>query len=231
MPGLKPSVALTGLLAVGACAVAPPTGPNVLVLPPEGKDLAQFQREDGACRSYAQQQIGYGSPQQAAAQSAVGSAAVGTALGATAGALLGAAGGNAGAGAAIGAGGGLLAGSAGGAGTARAPAGSLQQRYDAGYLQCMTASGNKVPTTTAGTPHLYQPYSYYGSYGAPAYYGYPGYYPGYYGPYLGGPAVSLGFFGGWGHRHYNWGGWHHGGWGGWRGGWHGGGWHGGGRRR
>ena len=218
MLGLKSSAVLASLLAVGACTVAPPTGPNVWLVPAEGKALGQFQREDGACRSYAQQQIGSGSPQQAANQSAVGSAAVGTALGATAGALLGAAGGNAGAGAAIGAGGGLLAGSAVGTGTARASAGSLQQRYDAAYLQCMIASGNKVPTTAAGTPYLYQPYTTY--YGAPAYYGYPGYYGAY--PYLGGPAVSLGFFGGWGRHH--WGGWHHGG------GWRGGGWHGGGRR-
>ena len=65
------------------------------------------------------------------------------------------------------------------------------------------------------------PYSYYGvpaySYGAPAYSGYygaptyaygapvyPGY-PSYYGPYLGGPAVTLGFFGGsWGRRYGHW---------------------------
>ena len=118
MLGIKPITVLASLLATGACAVAPPTGPNVLVVPSEGKDLAQFRREDGACRSYAQQQIGQGSPQQVANQSAVGSAAIGTALGATTGALLGAAGGNAGAGAAIGAGGGLLVGSAAGAGTA-----------------------------------------------------------------------------------------------------------------
>jgi hypothetical protein len=79
-----------------------------------------------------------------------------------------------------------------GTSTARASAGSLQQRYDAAYLQCMIASGNKVPTTAAGTPYLYQPYTTY--YGASAYYGYPGYYGPY--SYLGGPAVSLGFFGG-----------------------------------
>src|SRR4051794_12545063 len=107
MSRLTLSVAAVAVpLALGACTVAPPTGPNVWVMPGAGKDLARFQQEDGACRGHAQQQIGYGSPQQAANQSAVGSAAVGTALGATAGALLGAAGGNAGAGAAVGAGGG-----------------------------------------------------------------------------------------------------------------------------
>jgi hypothetical protein len=197
MPSLRPFAALAGALALGACTVAPPTGPSVLVLPPEGKNLAQCQREDAACRGSAQQQIGYGSPQQAANQSAVGSAAVGTALGTAAGALLGAAGGNAGAGAAIGAGGGLLAGSAVGAGNAQASAGSLQQRYDATYLQCMAASGNRASTSIAGTPYLYGPSTYYGT---PSYWGAPSYY----GPYWGAPAVSLGFFGGgWGHRHHH----------------------------
>jgi OmpA family protein len=196
-PGLRSAAALIGSLAAAACAVAPPTGPNVWVLPGEGKDLARFGREDGACRQYALGQIGHGSPQQAANQSAVGSAAVGTALGAAAGALLGAAGGNAGAGAAIGAGGGLLAGSAVGAGTARSSAVGLQRRYDAAYVQCMTASGNRVPLTAAGAPYLYGPYAYYPY----AYYAPPPYY--YDGPYLGGPAVTLGFFGGFGHR---WGG-------------------------
>jgi hypothetical protein len=52
----------------------------VLALPPPGKDLAQVQRDDTTCRAYAQQQI-YGSPQQAAKQSAAGSAAIGTAVG------------------------------------------------------------------------------------------------------------------------------------------------------
>lgn len=203
MPGLRSYAALAGGLALGACTVAPPTGPNVWMVPPEGKNLAQFQGEDAACRGSAQQQIGGGSPQQAANQSAVGSAAVGTALGAGAGALLGAAGGNPGAGAAIGAGGGLMAGSAVGAGNAQASAGSLQQRYDAAYVQCMTASGNKLPTTAAGTPYLYAPNTYYG---APSYWGAPSYY----GPYWGGPAVSFGFFGGgWGHRHHHFGGHRH----------------------
>jgi hypothetical protein len=64
---------LLGILALKACAVAPPSGPAVVALPPEGKDLARFQQEDTGCRGYAQQQIGYGSPQQAASQNAVGS--------------------------------------------------------------------------------------------------------------------------------------------------------------
>ncbi|SDE28744.1 glycine zipper family protein [Belnapia rosea] len=200
MPRFRSTAALAGALALGACTVAPPTGPTALMFPPQGKDLTQFHQEDASCRGYAQQQIGGGSPQQAANQSAVGSAALGTALGAGAGALLGAAGGNPGAGAAIGAGGGLLAGSAVGAGNAQASAGSLQQRYDTAYVQCMAASGNRQPNYAAVTSYTYAPGTYYDPYGAPTYWGAP-YYG--YGPYVGGPAVSFGFFGGgFGRRHF-----------------------------
>src|ERR1700733_6385779 len=126
---------LLGTLVLGACAVAPPTGPTVLVLPPAGKDLAQFQADDGTCRGYAVQQIGYGAPQQAANQSAIGSAALGTAVGAAAGAAVGAAAGSPGAGAAVGAASGLVAGSAVGAGNASASAAELQQHYNVSYTQ------------------------------------------------------------------------------------------------
>jgi Glycine-zipper domain len=139
----------------------------------------------------------------------VGSAAAGTVLGTAAGALLGAAGGNAGAGAAIGAGGDLLAGSVVGTGTAQASAGSLQDRYDAAYLQCMTASGNRVPMTVAGTPYRYASSTYWG---APSYWAPPPYYgPSWVtAPTWGGPTLSFGFFGdGWRHRHHHFGHHHH----------------------
>jgi hypothetical protein len=48
---------LLGLGILSACTVLP-TGPNVLVLPAVGKPLDVFQAEEGACRSYAQQQLG-----------------------------------------------------------------------------------------------------------------------------------------------------------------------------
>jgi hypothetical protein len=172
-----PALAGALALAVGACTVAPPTGPSVAALPPTGKDFARFRQEDLACRQHAQQDIGYGSPQQAANRSAVGSAALATALGAVVGGLFGSVTGDFGAGAAIGAGGGLLAGSAVGAGTAQTSAAALQRRYDMIYVQCMHASGNQVPTW-GGYP--YGPY---------AYPGYPGYYQG---SYVGGPGVSFG---------------------------------------
>jgi hypothetical protein len=174
---------LLGTLAFGGCAVAPPAGPTVLALPPAGKDLAQFQRDDATCRGYAQQQIGYGSPQQAANQSAVGSAVAGTAVGAAAGAAIGAAAGNPGAGAAIGAGAGLLTGSAVGAGNASATAVGLQRRYDVAYAQCMAANGDQPQALAAAWPYGYGPY------------GYPYLYPAYY-DYWFGPALGLNFFGG-----------------------------------
>lgn len=75
------------------------TGAAVLALPPEWKNLAQFQQEDTARRGYAQQQSGYGAAQQTANHNAVGSAATGTVLGAAAGVAIGATAGAAGVGA------------------------------------------------------------------------------------------------------------------------------------
>jgi hypothetical protein len=126
-----------------------------MVLPAKGKSFADFQVDDAVCRQFASQQIGYGAPAQAANNSAVSSAVVGTALGAAAGALLGAAAGNAGLGAAAGAGGGLLFGSAAGVDAAHVSRGGLQHRYDIGYVQCMSAKGESVPTVGMARPYGY----------------------------------------------------------------------------
>jgi hypothetical protein len=180
-----PAVALLGILSLSACAVAPPTGPDVMVMPAQGKSFAEFQQDDTSCRQYASLQIGNGSPAQAATDSAVSSAAVGTLIGAAAGAALGAAAGNPGLGAAAGAGGGLLFGGAAGSNAARASGASLQQRYDASYVQCMAAKGESVPTMPASVAAAdpYGPYRY-------TYPAYPGYY--YYPP----PVVGSVFVGG-----------------------------------
>ncbi len=45
------------LFALSGC-VSVPTGPSVMVLPPEGKSFAQFQTEDATCRQWAGQQVG-----------------------------------------------------------------------------------------------------------------------------------------------------------------------------
>src|SRR5262249_48364358 len=126
-------------LALGACAVMP-SGPSVMVLPGTGKSFDQFRADDGNCRQYAFGQVGGVSSAQAANASAVGSTVVGTALGAAAGAAFGG-----GEGAAVGAGVGLLTGAAVGAGNAQYSGYGTQRQYDAAYLQCMYASGHRVP--------------------------------------------------------------------------------------
>ena len=177
------SVGLAGLLAFGACAVPPPTGPTVAVMPGQGKSFQQFQEDDYNCRNFAQSRIGI-TPSQAATNSAVGSAAVGTLGGAAIGALAGAAAGNAGLGAAAGAGAGLLLGSAAGAGASQQSYAWAQHDYDVAYVQCMVSNGNQVPQAAAapGYPggyypppgYAYRPYPYAYPYPAPYY---PGYYP------------------------------------------------------
>jgi hypothetical protein len=191
------AVGLVSVLALSACAVAPPSGPSVMALPAAGKSFDAFQQDDYTCRGYATQQTGGASASQAATNSAVGSAVVGTALGAGVGAALGSVGGAMGAGAAIGGATGLLAGSAIGANNAQAVGGNIQARYDTAYTQCMYSKGDTVQSAPSG-------YSggYYGGY--PGYY--PGYYPGaYYGPGYYGPAVVVGGgFGFGGFRHGRW---------------------------
>jgi hypothetical protein len=227
-------IAIPGAILAGlaACTVAPPAGPSVLVLPGKAKDFAAFQQDDFACRQYASGTVGGQTPAAAANASVAGSAAVGTLIGAGAGAALGAAAGNPALGAAAGAGAGLLGGTAVGAGNAGLSAGAAQQRYDIGYVQCMSARGNQTPTEVPALA-AYEPASpvlygdtYYGGYGgwyAPALYG--GGWGWGWGPGFGWWGPGLGWYGGWG------GGWGYRGWGyrggyGYRGGigWHGGGW-------
>ena len=79
-------------------------------------------------------------PNEAAADAAVGSAVVGTVLGAAVGGILGG-----GEGARVGAGLGLFTGGAVGAGNAQAASYTSQQRLDSSYYQCMYSQGHKVP--------------------------------------------------------------------------------------
>jgi len=163
------------VLVLSGCTVLP-TGPSVMALPGTGKNFDQFRADDASCRQYAYVQVGGVTADQASTNSAVASAVVGTALGAAAGAAFGG-----GEGAAIGAGAGLLTGSAIGYNNAAYSGYGSQQRYDAAYIQCMYASGNKVPVyghmATQMAPHAGT--AYYrpapppppppGYYGAPAY--------------------------------------------------------------
>jgi outer membrane lipoprotein SlyB len=183
MSRFTPSIALLGTLALGACTVAPPSGPSSMALPGKDKTFEAFQQDDASCRQYATVQTGGATPADAANQSMLGSAAIGTAVGAAAGAALGAAAGNPGLGAAAGAGAGLLTGTAVGSNNAAASGASVQRRYDMAYNQCMYGHGNSVPTQPAAVaayPAYPPPYGY----PYPAYYPYPYYgyaYPGYVG--------------------------------------------------
>lgn len=134
--------AVAAALLLAACATPPPSGPGILVLPGTGKSFDQFRFDDQECRMFAHSQVGGKTTEQAANENAVKNAVVGTAIGAAAGGLIGGH-----QGAAVGAGVGLAGGSLAGAGTSQAAAGSLQQRYDFAFTQCMYAKGHKVPVS------------------------------------------------------------------------------------
>ncbi|CAG2146651.1 YMGG-like glycine zipper-containing protein [Cupriavidus numazuensis] len=158
-PASRPLIAAlaSATVTLGACAVMP-SGPSMTVLPGTGKSFDQFRADDGNCRQYAFGQVGGVSSAQAANASAVGSTVVGTALGAAAGAAFGG-----GEGAAVGAGVGLLTGAAFGASNAQYSGYGTQRQYDAAYIQCMYASGHRVPvygnmaTVARPAPSYYYP--------------------------------------------------------------------------
>src|SRR5687767_10894733 len=139
---MKYLAAGAAVLLLAGCATPPPSGPGILVLPGTGKSFDQFRFDDQECRGFAHAQVGGKTTEQAATDNAVKSAVVGTAIGAAAGGLIGGH-----QGAAVGAGVGLAGGALAGTGTSQHTAGSLQQRYDHAFTQCMYAKGHKVPVS------------------------------------------------------------------------------------
>lgn len=137
---MKRIASALGALLLSACATPPPSGPGILVLPGTGKSFDQFRFDDHECRGFAHAQVGGRTAEQAAVDSAARSAVLGTVVGAAAGGLIGGS-----EGAAVGAGVGLAGGSLVGADRSYAASGSLQQRYDHAFTQCMYAKGHKVP--------------------------------------------------------------------------------------
>ncbi|MDR2507556.1 MAG: hypothetical protein LBD67_06110 [Candidatus Accumulibacter sp.] len=127
------AVILPALVLAGCASV--PTGPRVMVLPGTGRSFTEFQASDAMCRQYASRVIG-----QTVNDPAIREAVVGTVVGAVAGAAIG---GSHGAG--VGAGTGLIVGSSSGAETSRLSGYEAQYRYDEAYVQCMYASGHRVP--------------------------------------------------------------------------------------
>lgn len=135
-------LALVAGLTLASCVYIPP-GPNIVAMPGRGKSFDAFEYDDLHCRDFAASRVD--ADYRAANDTVVANAAVGTVVGAAAGAALGAAAGDPATGAAVGAGVGLLGGSAVGASDADRRRWSAQQRYDAAYVDCMYAKGNRVP--------------------------------------------------------------------------------------
>ncbi len=130
---------LAALLLLGGCMTIP-IGPSVTVMPGSGKNFDQFRGDDAQCNQFALGQAGGATANQTAVDSGVTSAIAGATVGALAGAAMGGH-----SGAAVGAGVGLLAGSAAGTGASQASGYASQRRYDNAYVQCMYASGHRVP--------------------------------------------------------------------------------------
>jgi YmgG-like glycine-zipper protein len=139
---MKTLAAIAAALLLAGCATPPPAGPGILVLPGTGKNFDQFRFDDQECRGFAHAQVGGRTAEQAANDSAARSAVVGTVIGAAAGGLIGGT-----EGAAVGAGLGLAGGALVGSDTSRYAGGSVQQRYDYAFTQCMYAKGHRVPVS------------------------------------------------------------------------------------
>ena len=135
---------VAGGLALLAGCVAVPLGPTVAVVPGPGKSPQQYSADAGNCQQSAQAAIS--GPAQNAQGNAATTTAGGAILGAAVGALFGAATGNAGAGAAWGAGTGAMIGGASAGGAGAASSYSLQNQYNAIYVQCMGQLGNAQPS-------------------------------------------------------------------------------------
>lgn len=146
--------------AVSGCAVAVPTAPGVMVMPPPNKPLASFQSEDAYCRRAAYDRAGASQGAQSAAQNATTTAVLGTATGAAAGALIGSVGAHLGAGGLVGAAYGLVVGGAMAVRQAEASSRRLQYGFDTVYVQCMYSYGNSAPTPPLPVAH-YAPTPWY----------------------------------------------------------------------
>lgn len=140
---------LMAVIALAGCATRP-TGPTVAVMPGPGKSFEAFQTDDIVCRNFASQQIA--GEENTANNRQFGTAVLGTVLGAGLGAAIGG-----GQGAAVGAGAGAIGGTAVGGSNAGVAQGSLQQRFNIAYQQCMAAKGNRLPSP--GFVTYYSPYA------------------------------------------------------------------------
>jgi hypothetical protein len=132
------------LIGLSACATAP-MSPSLVTLPGTGRSFDQFRADDYNCRLYGEVQIGLRSAQSAAAAAMTVGINPGTPGTINSAAFVG-------------------GGQGGAVGQAVTPPGVIpssnlpagtsyaaQQRYDNAYIQCMYASGNRVPVYDSGT--------------------------------------------------------------------------------
>jgi outer membrane lipoprotein SlyB len=166
VPGLA---ALFAMLALEACVGPPPDAPSVIAMPSKGKTFEAFQADDAACKQFAATQLPSDAQANAANQAAIENAILGGVLATAEGAAIGGAIGNPAVGAAVGAAAGVFAGGELGIASATATRGPLQLRYDVGYVQCMAAKGEAVPTH-------FVPYYYYREWPYPSNYLVGGYF-------------------------------------------------------
>ena len=157
MKRFNPSLlAFAGALLLEGC-VAPPAGPTVQVIPPQGKPFEQFAQDQSVCQQYASGQVA--GQTERANTSAIGGAVLSTVLGAGLGAAIGGGGG-----AGIGAAGGAALGTGIGAGNSGESQGGIQWQYNNAYVGCMASKGNQVaaprPVYVRPAPYLVQPAPY-----------------------------------------------------------------------
>ena len=151
---MKKSAVIASVIAMAFLegCVTQPTGPTIPVMPGKNKSFADFQNDNSQCQDFADRRVA--GRAESANDHARLSAIIGAGLGA---ALGGAVGGGHGAG--IGAAAGGAMGTAVGANQSAYAQGSLQQRYNIAYAQCMTAKGNRVSNAQSGYgPRWHRPY-------------------------------------------------------------------------
>lgn len=136
----RSGMAVAVVLLAGCATI--PSGPSVTALPGSGKSFEEFRADDRTCRHYGEEQVSGATPARAQDEAVAKSAVAGAVLGGVAGAAI-----DGGDGAAIGAGAGVLIGSVAGIDAGYRSAHSISVRYDAAYVQCMYAKGNRVPVS------------------------------------------------------------------------------------
>jgi hypothetical protein len=122
------SALAAAMVLISGCATLP-SGPSITALPGSGKSFEQFRSDDHVCRQYAEEQVSPVKPDRAADQAVAGGTAAGAASHEGHGPSLGEA-------------------RVPESDTGSRPVQTAGVRYDAAYIQCMYAKGNRVPVSS-----------------------------------------------------------------------------------